>query len=150
MLSMISEIKDFYFYYTTSAELKPENPTEWIIKTSLCTRSDFMHASLDGAAFLVRNIGIVALSGIAVVATAGLNPRLKASLRSNAYEAVVHAGSIPISIAGLISPDAVNRDFLKTIEHEEKKRVEGNATFPKIAVLAGGIVMRKRRPINRN
>ena len=147
MNGIISEIKYFYCYYHTSAELKRENPSEWVIKTSLCKRTDFVNAAFDGLAFLVYNVGLTIFSAIALVTTAGLIPSFKASFCKNAYEGIVHAGSIPVSIMGIIFPQTVNQNFLKLTVLEIKKGIEPGHTLTEVASILGGIVLRKRRPL---
>ena len=145
MNGIISEIKNFYFYYHTSAEIKRVNPNEWVIKTSLCKRTDFVNAAFDGLAFLVYNVCLTVFSAIALVATVGLIRSFKASFCKNAYEAMVHAGSIPVSLAGVISPRTVNQNFLKLTAQEFKQRIDPDLT--EVASFLGGIVLRKRRPL---
>lgn len=146
MNGIISEIKDFYVYYHTSAEIKRENTSEWVIKTSLCKRTDFVNATFDALAFLVYNVGLTVFSAIALVATVGLIPSFKASFCKNVYESIVHAGSIPVSLVGIISPQTVNQNFLKLTPLELKHGVEPG-TLTEVAGILGGMVLRKRRPI---
>lgn len=146
MSRITSEIKKFYFYYHTSAEIKRENTAEWMIKTSLCKRIDFVNAAFDALAFLIYNLGLTVFSAIALVATLSLIPRFKASFCKNAYEVMVHAGSIPVSLVGIISPQTVNQKFLKLTSQEIKHGI-APGTLPEVAGILGGIVLRKRRPI---
>jgi len=145
MNGIISEIKDFYFYYHTSSEIKREDPSKCVIKTSLCNRIDFVNAACDALAFLVNNVSLTIFSAIALVATVGLIPCFKTSLYKNAYEVMVHAGSIPLSIIGIISPKIVNQKFLRLTPQEE--HIKAPDTLSEIAGFIGGIVLRKRRPI---
>lgn len=146
MNGIISNIKDFYVYYHTLAEIKRENPYEWVIKTSLCKRRDFVSAALDGLAFLVHNLALAAFSALAVVFTAGLVRRFRASFFKNAYEGVVHAGSIFVSIGGILSPQTINQDFLKLNANEYRQAIEPGA-LTDTASLLGGMIVRRRPPI---
>jgi hypothetical protein len=147
MNGMISEIKDFYIYYHTSAEIKPENTKEVVIKTSLCGRMDFVNATFDALAYLVYNVALTVFSAIAFVFTLGFVPSLKASLYENAYEAMVHAGSIPVSLVGILSPQIINRDFLNLTVHESKQAMEPGTLTKILDLLGNGLVLRKRRPL---
>lgn len=144
MNGIISEIRDFYFFYHTSAEITGGNPSG-VIKTSLCKRTDFVNAAFDALVFLVYNVGLTVFSAIAVVATVGLIPSLKACLYKNAYESMVHAGSISVSLIGIISPQTINQDFLKLTAREFQ--IEIKPDTKKMVGLLGGIVLRQRRPV---
>lgn len=146
MKGIVSEIKDFYFYYHTSAEIKRENTKEWVIETSLCKRTDFLNAAFDAIAFLVYNVSLTVFSAIAVITTVGLIPSFKASFCTNAYEGMVHAGSIPVSLVGIIFPQTVNQNFLNLTTQQSKYIIEPGA-LTQVAGILGGIVVRKRRPI---
>ena len=117
-----------------------------MIKTSLCKRIDFVNAAFDALAFLVYNVGLTVFSAIALVTTVGLIPHFKASFCKNAYEGMVHLGSIPVSILGIISPKTVNQKFLKLTSQELKHGI-ALGTLSEVAGILGGMVLRKRRPI---
>jgi hypothetical protein len=146
MSGINSEIKNFYFYYHTAAEISPEHPNEIVVKTSLCKRMDFVNAACDGLVFLVNNLGRAAISAIALAFTLGFHPSFKASLYSHAYEGLVHAGTIPVSIAGIISPSKINRGFLNLAPVEIRQpRTPDNLTMA--ASLLGTLVMRTRHTV---
>lgn len=144
MSRIISDVKDFYFYYHTFAEIRPESTGELVTTTSLCKRTDFVSAAFDALTFLVYNVGLTVFSALALVATVGLIPYFKASFCKNAYEGMVHAGSIPISLVGIISPKTVNENFLNLPSLELK--TEAPDTLSQIAGLVGGMVIRQRLP----
>ena len=143
MNGIVSGIKNFYSYYHTSAEIKVENPTQWVIKTSFCKRTDFLKAACDGLAFLINNVCLTVLFATASVVTLGLVSSFKASCCQNAYAGLVQAGSIPVSIFGIIFPQTVNQNFLKLTPMECNLQISGNE-LPVYAVLLGGIVARQR------
>ncbi len=143
---MISEIKDFYFYYHTTAEIKYNNTSEWILTTSFCKRMDFLNATFDALAFLVHSVALTVFSAVASIVTFGLATRFKACFCKNAYEALVHASSIPISLVGIIFPKVINKDFLKLTPIELKHGIEPG-TLKEVAGILGGIIIRKRRPL---
>jgi len=147
MAGLISEVKDFYVFYHTSAEIKPKNTKEWVIKTSLCKRDDFMFATFDALEHLIYNIALTILSAIAVIATLGLKPSCKVSLRENAYDAIVHACSIPVSLLGIISPQTINQSFLKITPHKFKHAIKPGV-LTEAAGFLGGITIRQRRLFN--
>lgn len=145
MNGIISEIKNFYFYYHTAGVIKKEDPNELIVKTSLCTRMDFVNAVFDGLAFLICNVATTIFSAIVVTATMGFAPKFKKYFYKNSYEAIVHAGSIPVSIIGIIHPKIVNRHFIKQ-KLQELKIERKPDTLSSIVNLVGTIFIRKRLP----
>lgn len=149
MNAILFNIKDFYFYYHTMSEIRSENPDEIIIKTSLCTRVDFISAAFDGLTFLVYNVALAALSALAVIVTAGLKRSFRASFSKNAYEGIVHAGSIFVSIVGIISPQTINQEFLKLNVNEQRLAVAPDTidSLVDMASLLGPLFMRQRLPI---
>ncbi|MBY0528788.1 MAG: hypothetical protein K2P51_01210 [Rhabdochlamydiaceae bacterium] len=146
-MGIVSEIKDFYFFYHSCAEIKPQNTKEYLIKTSLCGRMDFVAAAFDAHAYLIYNVALTVLSATAFVFTLGFIPSFKASLYENAYDALVHAGSIPVSFLGILFPQIVNRDFLKLTAHESVETLDSGTLSKVIQLLGKGIVLRKRRPL---
>lgn len=144
MAGIVSEVKSFYTFYHTYAQIKPENPKEWVTKTSPCKRADFMWAILDALDFLIYNVALTIFSAIGVIATLGLKPSCKVSLRKNGYDAIVHACSIPVSLVGIISPQTINQRFLKIVPHEAKFPAKPGVLTEAVGHL-GGITLRQRR-----
>lgn len=142
MKTITSEIKDFYFYYHTRAEISSEK----VIKTSLCTRSDFVMATFDALVFLIQDVCRAFFASIALVFTLGLNPSYRALLCYNLYEGVVHMGSIPVSLCGIISPQKVNECFLKITPIERRGEIK-EVQVKNVVDILGTIVLRKRRPL---
>jgi hypothetical protein len=124
-----------------------ENPNEWVVKSSLCTRMDYLNSACDALAFLVDNACLTVFFALAVIGTAGFASSFKFSFSQNAFDGIVHAASIPISIVGIISPQTINQDFREITVEEVKKEVDPESALSEAANILGGIVLRKRRPI---
>lgn len=120
---MISKIKDFYFYYYSCIEIKPENTKEMVVKTSECKRMNFVNATADALLLLISNVALAIFSALAVIATLGRCACFKDFVYKNAYESLVHAGSIPISLIGIISPQVINQNFLELSSSESIVKV---------------------------
>lgn len=83
---------------------------------------------------------------LAVVVTVGLIPRFRDYFCKNGHKIIVYAGSIPVSIAGIISPQTINKKILNLTPYKCKKDVE-STTLTYAVKCIGTICMRQRIPI---
>lgn len=146
MSNLSSDVKSFYSYYYITAEITKANPSEWVVRTSLCNRWDFACAACDALAFLVYNVTLTIFSAIAVIFTLGFISSFKASFCKNGYEGLVHACTIPISIVGILFPEKINQDFLNLTILEYREPVTQNS-LTDVLNIVGTIVLRKRHVI---
>lgn len=154
MSNIISDIRAFYSYYHTVGKIAPDNRKELVFETAPCKRIDFLCASLEALGLVIQNVALAILAGVANIATLGLISQFRTSLCKNAYGAVVHAGTVPVSLTGVLFPQIINQSFLKITSYTS--RCNAN-TLGKMGALFGNnmgaifgnnsVTFRFRRPL---
>lgn len=142
-MNFVADIKKFYTYYHTSVEIKRKNPTECVIKVALCKRSDFVKSFFDAFVLLINNLALAIFHGFAVIPSIGCISKFKAGFRKNVREGIVHAGSIPLSLIGILSPQIINKNFLNLIAQECVQEMEPGGLSEAVSIL-GDMTMRQR------